>query len=95
MVGGTATPTALKTLPQVPKHSVLRVRGPLKITAGFLKRPVQFFPQYQGQETTEHMPPDVLILLVIHRSGLQDGFNISEDLLHLPQFFVLECDLFC
>ena len=113
MVGGTATPTALKTLPQVPRHSVLRASAfPLssiftscralrsclmsahsKDCPASCRTPVQLLSQYQGQEAAEHMTSDVLILLMIHRPGLQDGFHIPEDLLHLPQFLVLECNL--
>jgi hypothetical protein len=58
--------------------------------AGIVQAPLQFLAQDQGQEAAEHVAPDVLIALVEYRPGFKQRFDVPEDSLYLPEFFVLE-----
>ena len=43
--------------------------GPLKNMAGIVQSPFQFFSQDQRQKAAEHVAPDILIALMVYRSG--------------------------
>jgi len=45
--------------------------GPLKYMAGILQASFQFFSQDQRQKAAEHVAPDVLIALMVYRSGFK------------------------
>ena len=62
--------------------------------AGLLQPMVHFLAQNQRQETAENMASDRFISLMENRPRIQNGFHITENMLHIPEFFVLEGYLF-
>ena len=56
--------------------------------------PIQFFPQYKGKKAAEYMTSDGLVTLMEDGTCFQNGLDLSENLLHLPEFLVFEGRLF-
>jgi hypothetical protein len=63
---------------------------PFKTMARLIQTAIQFFPQNKGKKATEYMTPDGLVTLVKYRACFQNRLDLSKDLLHLPEFLVLE-----
>ena len=63
---------------------------PFEPVACLIQAAIQFFAQHQSQETAEDMASNRLIHLVVDGPGFQDRLHIPENLLHLPELFVLE-----
>jgi len=67
---------------------------PFKTMACLIQTSIQLFPQNKGKKATEHMAPDGLVTLVEDGACFQNRLDLSKDLLHLPEFLVLEGRLF-
>ena len=64
--------------------------GPFKAVAGLCQAATELFSEHQGQEAIKHRASDGLIALVKHRPGLENTLDLLEDLLYLPELFVLQ-----
>jgi len=101
----TATSLALRTddhtgpvlfeLHQLQLLEVLLDLGPFELMPLLSQALLQFLAKHQGQEAAEHMATDRIIALVEHRPGLQHRLHVPEDLLDLPELFVLQGHLLC
>jgi hypothetical protein len=63
---------------------------PFKTMARLIQTVIQFFSQNKGQKAAEHMASDGLVTLVKDGACFQNRLDLPEDLLHLPEFLVLE-----
>jgi hypothetical protein len=67
---------------------------PFELMSGRIQAPIQFLSQNKGQETAENMTTDGLVPFMENGPGVQDRLHVEEDLLHLPEFLVLESNPF-
>jgi hypothetical protein len=62
---------------------------PFQTVAPLIKTSIQFFLQNKGKKAAEHMAPNGLVTLMVNGARFQNRLDLSEDLLHLPEFLVL------
>jgi hypothetical protein len=70
---------------------VLLDLSPGKAVPGIFELSLKRFSEHQSKKAAKHMTSDRLISLVENRPCLKGRFEVSERMLHLPEFFVLEC----
>ena len=64
--------------------------GPFETVPRFLQPTIQLLPDDQGQEAAKNMTPDGFIQLMKNGPSIQNRLHVTEYLLHLPEFLVLE-----
>ena len=67
---------------------------PLEVVARSFEAPVQLLFEDQREKAAKHMAADGLIALVKDRPGLDERLGVPKNVLHLPEFLVLEGYLF-
>lgn len=63
---------------------------PLEAIAGGFDTPVNFLFEDQRKKAAKHVTTYGLIAFVEDRSGLKERLGVSKEVLHLPEFLILE-----